>query len=583
MSLLAGKNRVVKKFHRNTNGQSMIMVVLMLFTLVCFFALAINVGHRVTQKVEMQNTIDASTYTAAAWNARGLNVISVLNVAMTECLAIAILAQAYDKTIEHAETILLPANLAASGAACAAVLTSAWGCPWQVAVQFAQGSLRTFNRIIREALNAIEPRMWPIMSGLQAMEAVVSWAAPMVGQYRASEIAGDKGAAPLLGLSIDGVGMHAAVFPLNSLPVETGDFTEICERTRDEGSENLVAEYVGWSKSINLGVQLDIAGLELNISLKEALRATLLPLTALIPPPVLTWGPYVRAVGGSICSSNPADSSFTLENNTEDLELCAEHDGVATWLGGRRIPISATETCQTTNTNTGTYTQDQQEDLASQSHEGNMGGGGGSTVERAARSGPPNNYPRIKDIPRHVCRNYSEIERENCYCTDSSCNIGCTPDADGNRPTSGQKNVTHYYKDEWLLIKCLYEETETVEDTSPSDKPQPYILLDDADDFLHFSGISYKEVRNIASISSSDEMEKDNYVVSRAYVYNPTTFDTFTQDWRVTLEPFTMEGLKLDAFNVSQSIGGGSNVAMPLALQNAIDGIESVIDAFITH
>ena len=91
------KNRL-HSTHDDQGGQALIFIAIVMFALVCFFALVVNVGDRVTAKVEMQNAADAAVMAGGIWNARGMNMISILNVGMTECLAFIIMFKAFNKT-----------------------------------------------------------------------------------------------------------------------------------------------------------------------------------------------------------------------------------------------------------------------------------------------------------------------------------------------------------------------------------------------------------------------------------------------------------------------------------------------------
>ena len=96
----------LNRLHEDRGGQAIVFVALVLFVLICFFALTINVGHRITGKVEMQNAADAAVMSGAIWHARGLNLISVMNVGMTECFALIIMFKAFDTITKVTEISL---------------------------------------------------------------------------------------------------------------------------------------------------------------------------------------------------------------------------------------------------------------------------------------------------------------------------------------------------------------------------------------------------------------------------------------------------------------------------------------------
>src|SRR5262245_50617175 len=89
-------------FHRDEGGQIIFLVLFSLFALVCLIALVVNTGDQITHKMEMQNAADAVAVSGANWVARGMNVISMNNVAMTDILAVIVIAKSLSQTAKIA-------------------------------------------------------------------------------------------------------------------------------------------------------------------------------------------------------------------------------------------------------------------------------------------------------------------------------------------------------------------------------------------------------------------------------------------------------------------------------------------------
>src|SRR5262252_3366221 len=96
----------LRRLHSDESGQVLWMFVVSALALVVLAALVFNSGKQVTRKMEMQNAVDASAVSGAMWMARGMNVISMDNVAMTETLGLIANLRAIKQSIPINEEIL---------------------------------------------------------------------------------------------------------------------------------------------------------------------------------------------------------------------------------------------------------------------------------------------------------------------------------------------------------------------------------------------------------------------------------------------------------------------------------------------
>ena len=99
-----GRTRAaVGRLHRCERGQAIYVVALFFFLLAGLLFLIVNSGEKLNHKVEMQSAADSAAATGAAWFARGLNVISMCNVAETQLLSLIVLC-------DTLETVTPPAS-----------------------------------------------------------------------------------------------------------------------------------------------------------------------------------------------------------------------------------------------------------------------------------------------------------------------------------------------------------------------------------------------------------------------------------------------------------------------------------------
>jgi hypothetical protein len=238
MKKYKGFIRQYKRFYGETDGNAMIFVVLVLFTLVCFFVFTIHIGQRFTNKVEMQNAADAAVISGAIWKARGLNAISILNVSMSECLALIIMFMAFDSTMEYTREAL-PMNYAM-----AAELRLA-GVEWTGCLNEKEDILNELYQKINEEMKKTwqEPKtLWQIMSALKKVSDAVSRTASVMAYLDASRMAELNGAsalfdAPIVNAELGIFMPFATLWPYNEqLPVMDGNFeNDLCRHTREGG------------------------------------------------------------------------------------------------------------------------------------------------------------------------------------------------------------------------------------------------------------------------------------------------------------------------------------------------------------
>jgi len=102
-SRIARARAALGHLHGCERGQAIYVMILFFFLLAGLLFLVLTSGEKLNHKVQMQSAADSATATGAAWFARGLNVISMCNVAETQLLSLIVL-------LDTLETVTPPAG-----------------------------------------------------------------------------------------------------------------------------------------------------------------------------------------------------------------------------------------------------------------------------------------------------------------------------------------------------------------------------------------------------------------------------------------------------------------------------------------
>ncbi|MFT5356394.1 MAG: hypothetical protein ACI9KE_003619 [Polyangiales bacterium] len=190
------------------SGAMMVIGLFMAVFLVGMLYYIVGLGDAIAYRERMQDTSDVGSFTAAVVNARGMNLIVMLNMIMAAIMAILLSL----KVIEVVVTIAM-GIAAAIGALC-------FGCT-APAVAF----LNTLRTAIGRVADAFEPIAKGIINVCHIAQVAIKFAWPVVGQGRAIYLmSGSRGVS-------DSPATAGLVFPLYAaLPVENHIFRETCDR-----------------------------------------------------------------------------------------------------------------------------------------------------------------------------------------------------------------------------------------------------------------------------------------------------------------------------------------------------------------
>lgn len=190
------------------SGAMMVIGLFMAVFLVGMLYYIVGLGDAIAYRERMQDTSDVGSFTAAVVNARGMNLIVMLNMIMAAIMAILLSL----KVIEVVVTVAM-GIAAAIGALC-------FGCT-APAVAF----LNTLRTAIGRVADAFEPIAKGIINVCHIAQQAIKYAWPAVGQGRAIyNMTGSRG------VSNSPVTL-GVVFPIYAaLPVEDHIFRETCDR-----------------------------------------------------------------------------------------------------------------------------------------------------------------------------------------------------------------------------------------------------------------------------------------------------------------------------------------------------------------
>ncbi|HEV3037080.1 MAG TPA: pilus assembly protein TadG-related protein [Candidatus Angelobacter sp.] len=236
----------LQRLHSDESGQVLWIFVVSGLALVVLAALVFNTGKQATRRMEMQNAVDASAVSGAMWFARGMNVISMDNVAMTETLGLIANLRAIQQSIPI-NRVILEAEDAIADALMSNPFTVAAGVALKIAVVL--GTIETdivdsVSGVIDALARPTTGILWEFMRTLSYFSEAVTYVAPAIGFGQAINVGRQNirwlsSSAP--DASMDTVSQsdvpEGALLLPNfktggyALPAEPGSFQELCDPT----------------------------------------------------------------------------------------------------------------------------------------------------------------------------------------------------------------------------------------------------------------------------------------------------------------------------------------------------------------
>ncbi|HJL01611.1 MAG TPA: hypothetical protein RMH85_09145 [Polyangiaceae bacterium LLY-WYZ-15_(1-7)] len=210
---------VRRSLRRDTSGAIMLMGIFMAVFLVGMLYYMVGIGESIAFRERMQDAADAGAFSAAVMNARGMNLIVLLNIIMAVAMAI-LIALKIVQVLLAIGTIIATALCFFPGVGCAALPTL--------------GQMNTqLNRVIQQVERAVK-RVTVVCSQIQN---AIRLAWPALGQARAVDT-----------MSATDTYSPPSTFgfvwpPWGALPVEDHEVREICDRASVMVAELMAAPF----------------------------------------------------------------------------------------------------------------------------------------------------------------------------------------------------------------------------------------------------------------------------------------------------------------------------------------------------
>jgi len=217
--------------------------------LVLLIALIMNTGYQTQNKIRMQNTVDASLISGTKWIARGMNIVSMDNVGMTQVLGIIITLRAMDQTmrnlhkykvpyIAHEATLYIPF---VGPAIYAALIPFRWG---GYAIATALESSQVVEKMTKPPSgNDKGGWLWLLMRLFGYLSDFTVKVTPVMAAITPIEVARGNGAELALAFQVaEGGGvLGSGVNVIPVLPVHLGKFNpDLCDPTKNGSPANTV-------------------------------------------------------------------------------------------------------------------------------------------------------------------------------------------------------------------------------------------------------------------------------------------------------------------------------------------------------
>lgn len=225
------------RLRRDEGGQAIIFVAVLGLVLVLFAAAVINVGNLATTRIRMQGSADAAAQTTGVWTARGLNLISTMNLGMTNVLALIVILESMEGMYDAAK--IGQAIQKATGQALQSnPYTAAIGVVLKTLAETVGEAAVTVLEEAKELAPDIVDALWEVMNGVSIAEQAIARATPIAAYANALGIARIDGAdfavgippipSPTLADEVEDGMKNGLMF---SLPVEKGSLSDVCARS----------------------------------------------------------------------------------------------------------------------------------------------------------------------------------------------------------------------------------------------------------------------------------------------------------------------------------------------------------------
>ncbi len=341
----------LRGLHYNESGQSIVFSAITFLFLALFIFMVLNVGDVTARKMRLTNNADAVAVSGATWMCRGYNLTAMINVSMSQVLAIIILMKSFERTNDIGK------KLCQAQEAIAEVLM---GIPYTAAVgaalyALAAGQYYVLEYVGEQGYETVADELegdgdgilWDILDYMQDAEEISVKVIPFIAQIEAVKTGLSNGATigviypliPLVDLELPFIddddrkfeslcNPTATNFNWRSIPQETKvkKIGEIGMNSQKNIEHMPTTNFVGIPGKFGEVLNLLAATSDgFGPAPLEYFKAFLIyPLMRAIPPFVgAVYDGVVRATYMSMCTNQPGE--FSYEKTSANCEECKQH------------------------------------------------------------------------------------------------------------------------------------------------------------------------------------------------------------------------------------------------------------------
>ena len=317
--------RFIGRFHREESAQISFLAVASAICFIGLLSMVMNSNDIVTERIAMQDVADTVTVSAASWTARGLNMISMINVLNSKLISTAVLINATADAIPAIKVVGEIQEKIFNG--CSAVpFVGPFCAAMAIVVRVQITALNVLDNIfdpmadnLSRCSSSKEGALWPVMGVLNTVAGGVKETFTAIGLAESVAMARAVGAD--FGIVVNGNMVSAAdsnARDLLSLPVKEVEFPAFCPYVKNGGSGYKMAGYECGKGPFKLG--------------KERINKFIMtPFFNLFANPIFKGmaAAHFAKIG---CTNDPEDENTEIEVFFRNITECRQYGGQLEWV-----------------------------------------------------------------------------------------------------------------------------------------------------------------------------------------------------------------------------------------------------------
>lgn len=310
------------RLHRDESAQVSFLAVAGALCFIALLAMVMNTNDVIKHRVHMQEVADVTSLSAANWNARGMNLTSMINVLNSKLLTMTVLVNSLDKTlpiVEKIATVQKTAFQACTGVPFVGVFCAVMAAIVTVQEQLIKAMKTVISKIAPHTKCKSGTTVFKVMGGLQKAGEGIRSSFPAIAIAESINIASINGAT--FGISLSGGALTNITNPAEALklplvlgPKGTQDF---CTAILSGGPGYEMEGYDSGKGPMRVG--------------KKIWDIVFIPFFNLLPHPIF-YGFYASFMAQIGCPPDEPDE----ENGNDavqfyNLKDCRRFNATATW------------------------------------------------------------------------------------------------------------------------------------------------------------------------------------------------------------------------------------------------------------